>query len=93
MKKLPLATLRLRGWKRCVWSVARSRNAKEYPSGRVPFARKGARCSCYVAPSEIERLGQPICHMHEAAYVEALRAIAARTVAARKRLDPGPVDL
>lgn len=79
------------GYKRCVWTIQRTREAYEAPSGvRRAHARRGERCHVMVTPKQQASVGLPICPKHEPFWREEV----ARDAATRKRLrdkyDPGP---
>ena len=58
---------------------------------RVARTRRGAKCRQKCSKERIARIGLPICHLHEQAYMDDVAEDARRRVAIRARLDPGPL--
>lgn len=85
--------LKTQGWKQCLYSVVKSRKAREFPSQRTAFTRKGQRCSKLVSPKAIKRLGIAICNVHEAPFLKDIEEDEKRRQELREKYDPGPLPL
>ncbi len=88
-------TRRVRGWKVCAWTVAKSRKAAEWKSGvRRSFASAGDPCHKLVSPTEIKNnSGIPICPGHREVYREAIAEAVGVRQALRDKYDPGPLPI